>query len=319
MVGFENFFTDFSKSQFIVFLTTIADLDSKPRKILGLPRTAKALRKEIEPVLKRVWEQGCRQGLNPRECLLMTWHDMLEAREKRMGPVTGVLPWLKKQPHSNEQFQRKKSPSPINIKNNNNNLCDTIASFEAPVMSSTLMQICKPILDSRERFLLGSLVNIGNSCYMNASLYCLRFIPAFTHNLHHFCDNMLLIFDENETNDRLLSENPCDKEIASVEFISGENEWPEFYINRMDELRQIIKQLHLIFAKLTSREKNEINHPLELELEQMQKFAENVNPEFKPGNQQDSHEFLMCILNSIRDCSREYLDLMEAYPAMFAR
>ncbi|XP_055296038.1 ubiquitin carboxyl-terminal hydrolase 12-like [Sitodiplosis mosellana] len=312
------------------------DLDSGPRKKLCLPKSRRDIMKRAKPILEKIRVTRTRNELNGTEMLIMQLYEAQIAADKYEKETGKPAHWMpnrrkkaQKSPQHDIKPDRMRSPSPIrahdddfetiDYKLTNNNAMDSVQPFESVVASST------PISSHRQfggktlpekPVLMGVLRNIGNTCYMNAVLYSLRFITAFPHNLHHFCENMLLLFDETEAEDRV-PENSCARMRATAEFVSNQDQWPEFQVESMDEKRRIIQQLHAVFLKLTEHEKE--NDSTSLRPTQFQKYAYNVNSTFVPGTQQDSHELLMCLLDSMRDCGEEYMGLVREYPALFAR
>lgn len=51
--------------------------------------------------------------------------------------------------------------------------------------------------DSMSDYNVATLLNMGNTCFLNSVLYALRFTPTFLHNLHH------LLLDLNSINSKL--------------------------------------------------------------------------------------------------------------------
>lgn len=111
---------------------------------------------------------------------------------------------------------------------------------------------------------MASLYNIGNTCYLNSVVYTLRFAPGFLHNLHH------------------LTKEQMDKHINGP---------------RPNHLNAIEK-LHELYACLSTAESSGMmgTYRADTFLSAMQE----VSPVFDGNHQQDAHEFLMCILDSIR-------------------
>lgn len=112
---------------------------------------------------------------------------------------------------------------------------------------------------------IATLCNIGNSCYLNSVLYTLRFAPNFLHNLHH------LVVEQN---------NNCIDGPRSNHQIA-------------------IEELHELYTSLHTSEV--IESPDAFHTRKFLTAMQNVNSVFKGNHQQDAHEFLMCILNSIQE------------------
>lgn len=115
---------------------------------------------------------------------------------------------------------------------------------------------------------MATLCNIGNTCYLNAVLYTLRFAPNFLHNLHH------LVGDQNN----ILIDGP-----RSIHQIA-------------------IEELHDLYAFLHMSEV--IGSPDAFQTDKFLIAMQNVSSVFMGERQQDAHEFLMCILSSIQEMCR---------------
>lgn len=112
---------------------------------------------------------------------------------------------------------------------------------------------------------IATLCNIGNTCYLNSVLYTLRFAPNFLHNLHH------LVREQNKN------------------LIDGPRSYHQI----------AIEELHELYAFLHASEV--VDSADAYETRQFLKAMQNVSSVFNGKRQQDAHEFLMCILNSIQE------------------
>lgn len=167
---------------------------------------------------------------------------------------------------------------------------------------------------SHETYVMSALKNIGNSCYMNAVLYTLRVTPTLLHEVHHLFVNILILCtDWIELKDELPA-NTCYKRIANQTLYEDRlSECVELSIT----IRDVFVKFHEIFSKLASAERKGILKPIGTNTLQRAIFTENST--FVPLTQQDSHEFLMCVLNCLRDCTEIFLRLIEMHPQMFQR
>lgn len=109
---------------------------------------------------------------------------------------------------------------------------------------------------------MSSLLNIGNTCYMNAVLYTLRFTLGFVHKLHHMAESTSQIIGP-KSPEEVLTQN-----------------------------------LHEVFLKLTQIELSGKIQPFRPNL--FLDAVRTVNGIFDGSEQQDTHELLMSVLNSIR-------------------
>lgn len=73
-----------------------------------------------------------------------------------------------------------------------------------------------------------------------------------------------------------------------------------------------MEKLHELFKNLTSNEVNETTEPYQSDL--FLKAIQDVNPIFEGNQQQDAHEFLMCILDSIRELCQTLTKLITEHP-----
>lgn len=182
----------------------------------------------------------------------------------------------------------------------NNNTVSSTDSFTVATSSIPTWQLQKPSG-------MGTLENIGNSCYMNAVLYALRFTPSFLHNLHHLMVNVVSFCDDIGK----LPSSDCHKSVATAMFISNLDRWHnESRINR--ETRKILYNLHKVFKSLTASEIKRDGAAFKAD-----ELREAVKDRFKPFTQQDAHEFLMFILNCLRDSSDSLINVIENHPDLF--
>lgn len=168
---------------------------------------------------------------------------------------------------------------------------------------------------------MASLCNIGNSCYMNSVIYTLRFAPFFLHNLHHLVEDMSQINSRKENQVKAKSSSLgrnvgslqgqnarswSSKDLASL----GSSGSP---IDILKTIQQIAtERLHDLFQNL---HKNEATDSLEpYQSDNFLKAIQEVNPIFEGNQQQDAHEFLMCILDSIRETCQALTKVIKDHP-----
>ncbi|XP_059612070.1 ubiquitin carboxyl-terminal hydrolase 1 [Phlebotomus argentipes] len=165
---------------------------------------------------------------------------------------------------------------------------------------------------------MATLSNIGNSCYLNSVIYTLRFAPLFLHNLHH------LVSDLNQLNQRLgfryksssLGRNVgglqgssgrslSSKDLASLSINSNSSE-----VSKSN--RQIVtEKLHELFHNLHRNELIDADpfHPVHF-----LNAIQDVSSTFEGNQQQDAHELLMCILDSIRETCQSLTKIISDCP-----
>lgn len=159
---------------------------------------------------------------------------------------------------------------------------------------------------------IATLCNIGNSCYLNSVIYTLRFAPHFLHKLHHLVEDMRQVYqriDQYKLKSSSLGRNVSgiqnhngrswsSKDLLSLNGISSNGSAPITKSNR----QIATEKLHELYQSLHRNES----------IDSMESFhagtflqaIQDVSSVFEGNQQQDAHELLMCILDSIREtCS----------------
>lgn len=200
--------------------------------------------------------------------------------------------------------------------NNHNNPSDPFYCTEL----SLKHQLCDIALS------MASLCNIGNSCYMNSVIYTLRFTPLFLHNLHHLVSDFANIVNRKETQLKLKSASlgrnigslQCQnsrsyssKDLVSLGSSSSPSSSPAYEIIKTTQ-QTAVEKLHDLFKSLTSNEIADSIEPYQSDI--LLKAIQDVNPIFEGNQQQDAHEFLMCILDSIRESCQSLTKVINDYP-----
>lgn len=172
---------------------------------------------------------------------------------------------------------------------------------------------------------MASLCNIGNSCYMNSVIYTLRFAPYFLHNLHHLVEDMSQINSRKENQIKAKSSS-LGRNVGSLQ---GQNarSWSSKDLASLGSsgspidipktIQQIAtERLHDLFQNL---HKNEATDSLEpYQSDNFLKAIQEVNPIFEGNQQQDAHEFLMCILDSIRETCQALTKVIKDHPEIIS-
>lgn len=170
---------------------------------------------------------------------------------------------------------------------------------------------------------MASLCNIGNSCYMNSVLYTLRFAPFFLHNLHHLVDDISQIINNRKENQAKVKSSSLGRNISGLQ---GQNarSWSSKDLASLGsaggqpiEIPKTIQQiatdkLHDLFVNLHRNESMETLEPYQSD--NFLKAIQDVNPIFEGNQQQDAHEFLMCILDSIRETCQSLTKVILDHP-----
>lgn len=174
---------------------------------------------------------------------------------------------------------------------------------------------------------MASLCNIGNSCYMNSVIYTLRFTPTFLHNLHHLVNNFSQIINKKDMQTKLKSaslgrnvsglQGQNSRSYSSKDLVSlgssssSSSSSPAFEIVKTSQ-QTAMEKLHELFKNLTNNELSDAPEPYQSDL--FLKAIQDVNPIFEGNQQQDAHEFLMCILDSIRESCKTLKKIITDHP-----
>ena len=189
---------------------------------------------------------------------------------------------------------------------------------------------------------MGTLCNIGNTCYLNSVVYTLRFAPQFLHNLHHLLADLNAL-QQNIARARAKSsslgrgisavhmENArswSSKDLASMEqygsaTVAGTSTAANVasHITNTTALTQVTQKsshqlltekLHELYQSLYRNEVNESTEPHHADT--LLHAIQDVSSIFEGNQQQDAHEFLMCLLNSIRETSQTLIKAIAECP-----
>lgn len=158
---------------------------------------------------------------------------------------------------------------------------------------------------------IATLCNIGNSCYLNSVIYTLRFAPQFLHKLHHLVEDMRQVYQrigQHKLKSSSLGRNVSglqnhngrswsSKDLVSLNGISSSVE-PVLKTNR----QIATEKLHELYQSLNRNES--IDSIESFHAGTFLQAIQDVSSIFEGNQQQDAHELLMCILDSIREtCS----------------
>ncbi|XP_076051179.1 ubiquitin carboxyl-terminal hydrolase 12A-like [Oratosquilla oratoria] len=113
-----------------------------------------------------------------------------------------------------------------------------------------------------------ALANLGNTCFLNSVLYALRFLPGFTHDLHHLHTHLQRCKIDNDS--------------------------------ALGRRVQFLAELHHVFVSLgrDERDPGEKGSPAFQPLSFLEALRV-VNPQFEGNRQQDAHELLNCLLDQL--------------------
>lgn len=189
---------------------------------------------------------------------------------------------------------------------------------------------------------MGTLCNIGNTCYLNSVVYTLRFAPQFLHNLHHLLADLNAL-QQNIARARAKSsslgrgisavhlENArswSSKDLASMEQYAGgggvsitnpaaaavaaTNSTALTQVTQKNCHQLLTEKLHELYQSLHRNEISESTEPHHADT--LLHAIQDVSSIFEGNQQQDAHEFLMCLLNSIRETSQTLIKAIAECP-----
>lgn len=178
-------------------------------------------------------------------------------------------------------------------------------------------------------YLTSVLKNEGNFGYMNAVLYALRFVPTLMHGLHHLFKNVMVVSNEDDTyvgpaQRELLSPTSCVKWHATSELHLNRENWPQSATDQLNGILkaksnelQLIKALHFVFAELHRYEDHKCRSPFNPE--KLTKAINGMKLPFKWGTENDSHSFLMYMLEAIQKVNDDLTKLVANNPTMLEK
>lgn len=191
---------------------------------------------------------------------------------------------------------------------------------------------------------MGTLCNIGNTCYLNSVVYTLRFAPQFLHNLHHLLTDLNAL-QQNIARARAKSsslgrgisavhmENArswSSKDLASMEQYANNavagvgipnavaasavasSSSALTQVTQKSSHQLLTEKLHELYQSLYRNEMNESTEPHHADT--LLHAIQDVSSIFEGNQQQDAHEFLMCLLNSIRETSQTLIKAIAECP-----
>lgn len=158
---------------------------------------------------------------------------------------------------------------------------------------------------------IATLCNIGNSCYLNSVIYTLRFAPQFLHKLHHLVEDMRQVYTR--IGQHKLKSSSLGRNVGGIHNQNGRS-WSSKDLvslngtsNGLDPSlktnRQVAtEKLHELYQSLHRNES--IDSIESFHAGTFLQAIQDVSSVFEGNQQQDAHELLMCILDSIREtCS----------------
>ncbi|XP_026840461.1 uncharacterized protein LOC6595231 isoform X1 [Drosophila persimilis] len=187
---------------------------------------------------------------------------------------------------------------------------------------------------------MGTLCNIGNTCYLNSVVYTLRFAPLFLHNLHHLIHDLnvvqQIIVRQKTAKSASLGRNVSatqleharswsSKDLATSEQYnsstngssSGGVSGSSTSTSSIKETYQsVTEKLHELYNSLHGNEMADSTEPYHADT--LLHAIQVVNSTFEGNQQQDAHEFLMCVLNCIRETNQALIKAVDECPEVIA-
>lgn len=169
---------------------------------------------------------------------------------------------------------------------------------------------------------IATLCNIGNSCYLNSVIYTLRFAPHFLHKLHHLVEDMRQVYlriGQHKLKSSSLGRNVSglqghngrswsSKDLVSLNGISSNGIDPVSKCNR----QIATEKLHELYQSLHRNES--IDSAESFHAGTFLQAIQDVSSVFEGNQQQDAHELLMSILDSIRETCSTLIKTIKEYP-----
>jgi hypothetical protein len=167
---------------------------------------------------------------------------------------------------------------------------------------------------------IATLCNIGNSCYLNSVIYTLRFAPHFLHKLHHLVDDMRHVYQrigQHKAKSSSLGRNVGGLQSNSGRSWSSKDLVSLNNINGVDNIQKTNRQiatekLHELYQSLHRNES--IDSSESFHAGTFLQAIQDVSSVFEGNQQQDAHELLMCILDSIRETCSSLIKTIKQHP-----
>ena len=154
---------------------------------------------------------------------------------------------------------------------------------------------------------VATLLNLGNTCFLNSVLYTLRFTPGFAHLLHHLAADLaekklLTSIGVNERKMGFLSSGSPGLRTKSLSSLTPCN--IDENAVQIDPVKRktlvLTERLHELLQTLHNAEqKGDLSEPFQADA--FLQALREVNPLFQGNQQQDAHELLVCSLDYLRE------------------
>ena len=153
---------------------------------------------------------------------------------------------------------------------------------------------------------VATLLNLGNTCFLNSVLYTLRFTPGFAHLLHHLATDLndkklLSSMGFSERKIGFLSSGSPGLRTKSLSSLSPSNDDSGIQVDGVNrKILVLTERLHELLQTLHNAEqKGDLSEPFQADA--FLQALREVNPLFQGNQQQDAHELLVCFLDYLRE------------------
>ncbi|TDG52380.1 hypothetical protein AWZ03_001210 [Drosophila navojoa] len=185
---------------------------------------------------------------------------------------------------------------------------------------------------------MGTLCNIGNTCYLNSVVYTLRFAPHFLHNLHHLIQDLNVVQQaiqrQQNAKSASLGRNVSgsggahleharswsSKDLATTDpynsTSNGSGSNAASSGSKKSTHQSVSEKLHDLYSSLHGNEMADSSEPYHADT--LLHAIQDVNATFEGNQQQDAHEFLMCVLNCIRETNQSLIKAIGECPEVIA-
>lgn len=157
---------------------------------------------------------------------------------------------------------------------------------------------------------VATLLNLGNTCFLNSVLYTLRFTPGFAHLLHHLANDLVekKFLSSAGILDRKsglsASGSPNSRIRLASSYSPTVSEDPTVHIDSSRKKAIVLtERLHELMQILHNAEqRGDLAEPFQADA--FLQALREVNPLFQGNQQQDAHELLVCSLDYLREACK---------------
>ncbi|XP_020811800.1 ubiquitin carboxyl-terminal hydrolase 1 [Drosophila serrata] len=194
---------------------------------------------------------------------------------------------------------------------------------------------------------MGTLCNIGNTCYLNSVVYTLRFAPHFLHNLHHLIQDLTVVQQTMVRQQQASKSASLGRNVSAAQLEHARSWSSKDLVASTDQQQQqysglnggssgaassasnanasgsgkpshqsVTENLHELYNNLHGNEMADSTEPYHADT--LLHAIQDVNATFEGNQQQDAHEFLMCVLNCIRETNQSLIKSIGECPEVIA-